>query len=205
MDDILRETFSRAIIAHLTDEDDATFWVAAFDTLLSDIDALFPAKSKKQEVFLQIGACSHWRRPHQTRWTAAGGFAWPDGYIQKYEDHKYNRPMGGGLPEFDWFVLVHWNREDLKWEMVEPRFYGKRRLVFRAALPTRTARHPQAAIHTIWIPGTPGEPDRQKVRRYGFRKRAQGWECVAATPEPPQPKIYSRRSAPTEFPPMPAA
>ena len=178
----LSERFRLEVIPHLTAEDDPNFWVIAFDTLLTDIDALHPDKSEKQDIFLQIGACSHWRRPHQERWTAAGGFAWPEGYVQKYKDHIKNSwgPIGGGLPELEWFVLVHWNRENKNWEMVEPKFHGKRKLVFRAAFPTRTGRHLQAAIHTIWTPGTPERPDKQLVRFYGFRKRDQGWECVAA-------------------------
>jgi hypothetical protein len=180
MDELLIESFKQQVIPHLTPQDDATFWVAAFDVLLSEIEALYPDKKNKQEIFLQIGACSHWRRPHQHRWTASGGFAWPDGYIQKYQDHMKNSwgPIGSGLPEFDWFVLVHWNHEEKKWEMVEPKFYGKKRLVFRVALPRRTGRHRQAAIHTIWTPGTPEQPYKQVVKFYGFRKRKQGWECV---------------------------
>jgi hypothetical protein len=150
---------------------------------MSDIEALYPDKTKKQRIFLQIGACSHWRRPHQHRWTAAGGFAWPDGYLQKYEDHTKNSwgPIGGGLPELDWFVLIHWNGEEKKWQIVEPKFSGKKKLVFRAAFPTRTGRHQQAAIHTIWIPGTPDQPDKQATKFYGFRKKEQSWECVAAS------------------------
>lgn len=141
-----------------------------------DVDALHPVKDKKQEVFLQIGACSHWQRPHQTRWTASGGFAWPEGYLQKSEDHVKNSwgPIGSGLPEFDWFVLLHWDNAEQEWQVVAPKFFGKKRVVFRAALPTRTARHPQAAVHTIWIPGTPANAAKKEVRFYGFRKRGQG-------------------------------
>jgi len=29
---------------------------------------------------LVVGACSHWVRPHNSRWNAAGGFVCPDGY-----------------------------------------------------------------------------------------------------------------------------
>ena len=183
MDEQLRANFRRKITPHLTPEDDPDFWVAAFDTLISEIEALYSDKRNKQEIFLQIGACSHWRRPHQHRWTAAGGFAWPDGYIQKYRDHVKNSwgPIGGGLPELDWFVLVHWNREEKKWQMVEPKFYGKKKLVFRVAFPTRTGRHQQAAIHTIWTPGTPEQPDKQEGKFYGFRKREEEWECVAVS------------------------
>ncbi|HSB12412.1 MAG TPA: hypothetical protein VLM38_23190 [Blastocatellia bacterium] len=184
MDKRIRERFLQEVIPNLTAEDDANFWATAFDTLLSDIEALYPDKNQKQEVFLQIGACSHWLRPHQSRWTASGGFAWPEGYLQKYEDHTKNSlgPLGSGLPELDWFVLVHWNREQNEWEIVPSKFFGKSRLIFRAAFPTRTARHPQAAIHTIWIPRSPRIQDKKIVRFYGFRKHHNNeWACVAAS------------------------
>jgi hypothetical protein len=62
------------------------------------------------------------------RWTASGGFAWPEGYLQKYQDHVKNSrgPIGGGLPELDWFVLAHWNHEKKEWHLVAPKFLGKR-------------------------------------------------------------------------------
>jgi hypothetical protein len=180
MNEELKQRFMQEVLPYLHAEDDTSFWVTAFDTLLSDIEALYPEKSKKQDIFLQIGACSHWLRPHQMRWAASGGFAWPNGYLQKYQDHVNNShgPIGTGLPELDWFVLAHWNREKKEWQVVAPKFFGKKRLVFRAALPTRTRRHRQAAIHTIWTPGSPEHPDKREVRFYGFRKRDQEWACV---------------------------
>lgn len=115
MNELLRERFRQQITPQLSDEDDSNFWMTAFDTLLSDIDALYPYKSKKHEVFLQIGACSHWLRPHQHRWTASGGFAWPEGYLQRYQDHIKNSwgPIGSGLPELEWFVLVESSRQGM--------------------------------------------------------------------------------------------
>jgi hypothetical protein len=180
MKEQLRDLFTREVMSRLSSEDDLAFWLMAFDTVLTDIDAARPGKTKN-EVFLQIGACCHWKRPHQTRWTAAGGFAGPVGYVQKCKDHVKNSqgPVGSGLPELEWFVLVHWNRQKSEWEMVPPKFFGKKRLVFRAALPTRTARHSKAAVHTIWTPGAPGRPDEKVVCFYGFRKVNQSWACVA--------------------------
>ena len=178
----LKDAFEQKIVPHLTVEDDLEFWLFAFETLLSDIDALHPVKSKKQEIFLQIGACSHWLRPHQMRWTAAGGFAWPEGYLQKYKDHVKNSwgPIGSGLPELEWSVLMHWNSEEQEWQMVAPKFFGKKRIVCRAALPTRTARHQQAAVHTIWMPRSSDDRAQKEVRFYGFRKQDHKWQCVAA-------------------------
>jgi hypothetical protein len=176
------QDFIRDISPHLTAEDDADFWISTVDVLLSEARMLILEKPMKQEIFLQVGACSHWRRPNQDRWTAQGGFAWPDGYVQKYRDHRKNSwgPIGGGNPELDWFVLVRWNRDNSIWEMTDPKFHGKRKFILRAALPTRTGRHQQAAIHTVWVNGTPEDPDNKVVRFYGFRKRGRKWECVTS-------------------------
>lgn len=82
------------------------------------------------------------------------GFAWPSGY-------------GGsgfsklGLPEFDWSILLYWNVFNKAWQPVE-KFAGKQRLLFRAALPTRTKQHKQATFHTLWSPGSPNRP-KEKV------------------------------------------
>jgi hypothetical protein len=182
MNGLIAESFFQEIAHHLTADDDVSFWRTAFDTLLADIETLYPEKGKKYELFLKIGACAHWLRPHQMSWTAGGGFAWPEGYLQKYRDHIKNSwgPIGSGLPELEWFVLAHWNHEKTEWEMVAPKFFGKRKLVFRAALPTRSSRHMQAAIHTAWIPGSPEDTDKKVIRFYGFRKQDEVWKCVAA-------------------------
>lgn len=181
METQLQERFEWVIKRALTDEDDLGFWIAAFDVLLRDIEALDFERCRKYEIYIQIGACSHWLRPHQTRWTAAGGFAWPVGYMDRFARGLGNTygPIGDGLPEFEWFALFHWNHEQKTWNLVEPKFTGKRKLIFRAALPTRTKRHPQAAIHTIWSPGSPEYPTSKVEQFYGFRKIEETWECVA--------------------------
>lgn len=58
MNEELKQRFMQEVLPYLSAEDDTSFWSTAFDTLLSDIEALYPEKSKKQEIFLQIGACS---------------------------------------------------------------------------------------------------------------------------------------------------
>jgi hypothetical protein len=77
------------------------------------------------------------------------------------------------LPELEW-------SESLKWtgEAWEPGRTGRRCLVLRIAIPARTARHLQAAIHTIWTPRSP--TIREKVvQLFGFRKRAGVWSLTA--------------------------
>src|SRR2546423_5152950 len=164
--------FESFILPYLTDEDDPDFWASAFDTLARDFEALYSLDAKKYEIFIQVGACSHWLRPHQTRWTAAGGFAAPVGY-------QGNSVYGDGLPEFDWFIILHRDQKENRWVLTE-RFFGKRKLICRVALPTRTARHNQAAINAIWSPGTPSNPDKKLEAHYGFRKVNGEWKCVAS-------------------------
>jgi hypothetical protein len=106
-----------------------------------------------------VGACSHWLRPHQTRWTKAGGFAYPEGY----RNYK---------PEFDWKVILLFR--DKQWVPVV-RLPGKGLTFFSVIIPSRTARHRQAVIYTRWHPG-------EEVL-YGFRKLDGKWQCVAASDE----------------------
>lgn len=91
------DNFETAIFPHLSDSDGARFWLTVFDDLTQEFSSLGIDERESYEIFLQIGACSHWFRPHQTRLTAAGGFALPAGYL----GGGFSRD---GLPEFDWSV-----------------------------------------------------------------------------------------------------
>ena len=74
------------------------------------------------------------------------------------------------VPELDWSVIfVFRNRE---WATIE-KLPGKKTKIFRVAIPARTARHKQAAVHTQRSAG--GE-----TILNGFRKVAKKWECVAS-------------------------
>src|SRR5262249_15151290 len=64
----------------LSRQDDGRLWEALLDLLVADVEQLLRGYRRKEHVLLQIGTCAHWLRPHQTRWTAAGGFAAPEGY-----------------------------------------------------------------------------------------------------------------------------
>ncbi len=155
-------------------DDDPTLWAAVLSLLTDEVVYRRGLSPKpKQDWLLQVGACSHWVRPHQSRWTAAGGFAWPSGY----------GGVGGrsldGLPEFDWsFTFRLFNRD---WVPVE-HFAGRSQAVLRVAVPSRTARHKQAAVHTVWTPG-------HRTVFYGFRLSDAGWRCVAASDEETQGRI----------------
>lgn len=151
----------------LNAEDDPELWKVVLSVLLEEFRYRHAVVGKDTECFLQIGACSHWFRPHQSRWTVAGGFAWPTGYLggKGFLHH--------GLPEFDWSVTFRLAAG--KWQPVS-KFSGKRKLILRATVPTRTVRHKQAAIHTLWLPAN-------DLIFYGFRKLRNVWQCVANSEE----------------------
>jgi hypothetical protein len=164
--------FDGPIRLFLEDEDDPALWAAVFDTLSRDFGALCSAAPKGFEVYFQVGACSHWLRPHQTRLKAAGGFAYPAGYLGSGFSRR-------GLPEFDWYTILRRDREEGTWAQTR-KFFGKRRVVCRVALPTRTLRHRQAAVHVFWSPGTPDNPEVKRRMYYGYRKVERAWVCVAS-------------------------
>jgi hypothetical protein len=157
-----------AIALNLRAEDDRGHWQAALTVVTNELILRHDEHPQTRDWVLNIGACSHWLRPHQTRWNAAGGFASPDGY-QAY------------LPEFDWsLIFVFRNRE---WISVE-KLPTKKPHLLRVAIPTRTARHNQAAVHTRWYPGN-------ETVLYGFRNPDGNWECVAAPDETQRGRILS--------------
>src|SRR5205809_5117673 len=115
---------------HLTSEDDPDLWDVALTRLLADAANL--CGDSRQEICAQIGCCHHWISPHHPiRWAADGGFAWPFGYDKTTTGWSYR-----ALPELNWSVFLKWTGET--WEPGRP---SKRDLVFRIAIPARTARH----------------------------------------------------------------
>ena len=186
------KTVISAIYKYLTPEDDPLFWAVATYTLLGDLYLFLTREQQKHEIFIQMGACSHWLRPHQTRLTLAGGFALPVGYNgpaqnrpeQLENDWDFetlqevsNEKKWNGLPEYDWDIKIHYNYEINDWVLTD-KFFGKRKLICRFALPTRTLRHNQAAVHSIWTPGSPRNPNKKRTEYFGFRKLNNTWKCV---------------------------
>jgi hypothetical protein len=164
---------------HLTCRDDSTLWKTILVVLAEEFLRRYRNYGdKKESWYLRIGACSHWVRPHQMRWTAAGGFAWPVGY-------KGASGWSDGLPEFDWSGILVFDGQ--AWNRVN-RFRGKRQIVLRVAVPTRTKRHKQAAIHAMWSTS-------HRVTFYGFRNIGGGnWVCVAASDEAQNGRIAIGRT-----------
>jgi hypothetical protein len=153
--------------------DNLELWACAVNAVLADATTLCLAATGSGRITAEVGRCSHWLRPHQSRWTADGGFAWPSGY----DGPRFSRL---GLPGWDWSVQWAWFPEDRTWRPVEP---GRRpevaRLRFRVAIPARTRRHAQAAVHTIWLPGSPVRPRERLVQFYGFRRGGAEWATRA--------------------------
>src|SRR4029077_18471633 len=127
--------------ARLTAQDDPGVWKEILVVLGEEFLQRYRTEAEgKQSWFLRIGACSHWVRPHQSRWLAAGGFASAIRY-------KGATGWSNGLPELDWSVILSF--DGAGWRRVD-RFSGKNQIVMRVAVPARTARHKQAAVHTVW-------------------------------------------------------
>ncbi len=143
----------------LDQDDDPELRQVALSHILAEID-------KKPGVLVQVGRCSHWLRPHQSRWTANGGFAWPSGYGSGSGGFSYS-----ALPQFDWSIVLEWTGSG--WDRVKRQSI---RHFLRVTIPSRTKRHQQAVVHALWHTGREKE-----VVFYGFRKQEQGWTCTAST------------------------
>jgi len=162
--------------SELATDDDVALWRTVILELFSDAEMICAASPTKEAVLVQIGVCSSWLRPHRTRWTAAGGFAFPKGYGDTARGESSAVPFRG-LPTLDW--STYWLRvEKASWRHA-PSPPGRRPLVLRVAVPARTARHQSTAIHTIWTPGSPRDPRTKVEQFYGFKREAHGWALVA--------------------------
>jgi len=159
------DTLPLPIQERLGTDDDPRLWREVLRAAAEDASVLGCS-----ELYAIVGCCSHWLRPHQSRWTAAGGFALPVGY-------------GGGegflrgLPNLDWRVILQFDHAQLGWALPSrPPTKGFNSV--RLAVPSRTARHRQAAVHAVWSPLT-SDTRRKRTDYYGFRKSEGGWCLVA--------------------------
>lgn len=147
------------LLRHLRWEDDPALWRAVLGHVLS---GFCPPPGS----LFTVGCCSHWLRPHQTRWTADGGFAAPIGYGSGTGGFCFD-----ALPQFDWSVTLTRVREG--WAVASDK---SARPALRLTVPSRTKWHAQAAVHAVWSTGREKEQ-----RRYGFRKAGGVWGCTAET------------------------
>jgi hypothetical protein len=155
----------------LSAEDDPALWEQVLKVLAEDASIL-EAVTEGSQLYAEVGVCSHWLRPHQTRWTAAGGFAWPVGY----GGTRFSRT---GLPLFDWSIRLQFNHAPVGW-VVPEKLPAKRSISVRVAVPSRTTRHRQAAVHTVWPPKTL-DAKRERSVFYGLRSLNGVWELKACS------------------------
>ena len=137
------------LTAKLTADDDPVLWEFALTTILGRTRADALPYTGKEAVCVQIGCCSHWIRP---KWRTESGIRFTSGY-----DPTVTAWSGRSLPAFDW--SLKWRVEPASGSL-EP-MHGqptRRPLCHRICIPARTARHPQATVHTIWTPGSPTTP-----------------------------------------------
>ena len=147
-----------AFEAKLAADDDRDFWKTALAVLAQEFLQRHEEEASKGDWAMVVGACSHWRRPHQSRWTLSGGFAWPAGYEQFF-------------PKLEWSVILIYRDGQL---LPAAKLPGKKVNLFQVAVPTRTLRHKQAAVHTRWSTGS-------KSVLFGVRSLDEKWKCVAVS------------------------
>jgi hypothetical protein len=153
----------------LATDDDPKLWIEVLRAVAEDALVL-QANAARSKLYAVIGSCSHWVRPHQSRWRAAGGFALPVGYG---DGEGFFR----GLPNLDWSVTLQFDHGEPGWVVPEQPPTKRFRSV-RLAIPTRTSRHRQAAVHAVWSRGTLDSKQKRTVF-YGFRNSVDGWKLLA--------------------------
>ena len=173
--DRLWQCFATGILECLTIDDDPNLWEMAVRKILTNAEYLCQSYRGPDQIFSRIGSCSHWLSPHNKgSWFKSDvKFAWPAGYGR-------SGSAIFGLPEFDWSLFWEWNKVDDLWKPV-PRASGKRSLLFRVALPARTARHERAVVHTLWTPGSPTMPKEKFLKGYAFKKINGNWRYAATS------------------------
>lgn len=150
-------------------DDDPALWAEVLRAAAEDASTLRTQAGSR--LYAVVGCCSHWARPHQSRWTAAGGFALPLGYGD-------GEGFVGGLPNLDWSVTLQFDPHQSSW-ICPLQAPTKRFRSVRLAIPARSARHHlQAAVHAVWSAGTLDLKQKRTVF-YGFRKAESGWKLTA--------------------------
>ena len=142
-------TICDEISSYLTDTDDPTLWQAVLRIACSDVSTEVTESQTKRDVFLVVGPCSSWLRPHQTRWQVGEHeFAWPSGY----GGSAFSRT---GLPALDWCCCFQYCGAGSYTLVDVPRRFKNRQILLRIAIPTQTTARRKASINMYWTPGTP--------------------------------------------------
>jgi hypothetical protein len=175
------------LTAKLTGDDDPALWEFALTTILGRTRADASLYTGKEAIIVQIGCCSHWIRP---KWKSESGMTWPFGYAPTvFHWGTRGARVFKSNPAFDW--SFKWLLDPASGSLEPMRGQPTRRpLCHRICLPARTARHPQATVHTIWTPGSPENPKRKWLLLYGFERTERGWRCFAEWEGDRQGQIY---------------
>jgi hypothetical protein len=158
--------FAAPIVERLGDDDDLAFWHVAVETIVASTEADAEAYSGKDCIVIKVGCCSHWIQPH---WQDGAGTAWPYGYGNIGQGFAY-----ASLPQFDWSLQWSRDADTSQWQLSRGQ-PTRRPLIRRIAVPARTARHPQATVHTIWTPGSPRNSTCKVEIVYGVAKSGGDW------------------------------
>lgn len=166
------EKILSSIDAYISDTDDVNLWISVLNIACKDISLQSEKSQSKRDMFLVVGPCSSWLRPHQTRWRVGKEeFAWPSGY----GGSGYSRT---GLPEFDWCCCFQYSGSNKYTFVRAPRQFKKRQIVLRVAIPTQTMERRKASINMHWSPGLPQAPKESVVRLLAMQRCDKGWSYV---------------------------
>lgn len=177
------EQMGPAIRAKLGPADSLPFWCCCVSGVVAWNHMRYRRDPSSRRVALVIGRCSHWLRPHQARYTGGGGFAAPYGYGPCRR------------PEFDWSLTWIQDRATGEWRPVGTRI-PRGALTLRVALPGRTRRHRQAAVHAEWIPGSPRSPRERRLQFFFLRKGDSGWKFARKWVQPEKRRAIATTAAP---------
>ncbi len=167
------------ISSYLSETDDPDLWQAVLRIGCDDISTQVSGTQSTRDVFMVIGPCSSWLRPHQMRWRVGKNeFAWPSGYGGSGNSRT-------GLPELDWCCAFKYSGPD-DYTMIDiPRRFKKRQIVFRIAIPTQTIDRRKVSINMFWTPGTPRDYNKSAIRLLALlRGDTGGWKLVGSQTHP---------------------
>ena len=162
-------TLLSSIAPHMCESDDANLWLCVLNIACKDMSSQVEKSQTKRDVFLVVGPCSSWLRPHQTRWHVGNEeFAWPSGY-------GGSRHSRTGLPELDWCCCFQYSGNNKYTFVPAPRQFKKRQIVLRVAIPTQTTARSKASINMLWTPCLPQALRESVVRIMAMRRGDKGW------------------------------
>lgn len=161
----------------LGEDDDPALWRSVLRFARDDISSQYADSCSTRDLFLVIGTCSSWHRPHQTRWKIKHReFAWPSGYGGL--GHSLT-----GLPALDWCFCIQ-RKESGEFALVKvPSRFKSRQFVVRIAIPTQTVNRRKASVHLLWTPGTPTSIREPLVRCLAFARSDDRWRLAGSSSE----------------------